>query len=189
MIQAMGVFRAAVFVGAVLSGVAGANAATPPPSHAPARPAAQTHNAVVQKPTPAATTKATTAPAHASAPVSTVPFPDWLVALLVCLGIALILSLGAFALRFFLDQDNERGAGSLILLTLPVLAALGLVLIPFAPGLDTGRWIPVDVLAIAVFVGGAFLGFLYGLPVVDADALKTAGTSAGTFIRPRDSLI
>ena len=176
------VIRTFLIVCVVLYGASYAGAATLDQAARTRQPS--THDAV-PRPTAAAPTPA---PVHVPAPPSIVPIPEWLVALLVCLGIALLVAMGAVALRFFLDQDNKKGAGSLILLTLPILAVLGLVLIPFAPGLDTGRWIPVDVLAIAVFVGGAFLGFLYGLPVVDADALKTAGSTAGTFIRPSTKL-
>ena len=61
-------------------------------------------------------------------------------------------------------------------------------MIYFAPDLCDGRWVPVDVMAGMVFVVGAALGFLYGLPAIDPDALKAAGAASGTFLRPSTKL-
>jgi hypothetical protein len=116
----------------------------------------------------------------------------WVGGLLTAAGIALLLLFLwiAFGRRQqkYDAADKKAGAGPALLAGLPILAALGLALVPFAPDLCDGKWIPVDELAVALMVGGGFLGFLYGLPVVDPEALKKAAATAGTFTRPSTKL-
>ncbi|GAC1534736.1 MAG: hypothetical protein NVS2B17_04160 [Candidatus Velthaea sp.] len=88
----------------------------------------------------------------------------------------------------FGNRDPSQSIGPAVVAVLPFLVALGLITIPFAPNLGDGRWVAVDVLAVALFVVGAFFGYLYGLPVTDPDALKATGTAAGTFLRPSSKL-
>jgi hypothetical protein len=152
------------------------HAATKKPQAKPANPLAKTQ--VKQPATP---------PAKPVVPPTT-PIPAWLVYLLVAAGGALLAVLAAFAVNRRPKADPGKDNGPALLATLPVLAALGFGLIPFAPNLGDGRWIPVDIVGLALFIGGALLGFLYGLPVVDPDALKAVGTSAGTFVRPGSKL-
>jgi len=118
----------------------------------------------------------------------TEPIPTWFGVLLSILGVAI------FALLIWIllgAPGNGRmagGAGPALLAALPIVAAVGFVLIRFAPDLGDGKWVVVVSLAAAILVAGGFLGFLYGLPVVDPDAVKAAGTAAGTFTRPSTKL-
>jgi len=120
-------------------------------------------------------------------PAPTTPFPAWSGYVTTAVGAVLFALLGALAFGWRAGAA-QRGAGPALLATIPLLAFLGLLAIPFAPNLGAGNWIPVEALAVALFVAGAFLGFLYGLPVIDPDAVKAAAASAGTFLRPGTKL-
>ena len=113
---------------------------------------------------------------------------SWVGITLSVVGIVLIFLVSWVALGGPARIQSRGGSGPKLLSALPVLAALGLVLVPYSPDLCDGRWIPIDELAMAILVGGAFLGFLYGLPAVDTDALKAVGETAGTFTRPSTKL-
>jgi hypothetical protein len=130
----------------------------------------------------------TSPPRSTSAADRTEPIPRWVGTLLAIVGVA-ILGLLLWILTGAPGRGRmQSGAGPALLATLPVLAALALIIIPFAPDLGGGKWIVVDSIAVAILVAGGFVGFLYGLPVVDADAVKAAGTAAGTFTRPSTKL-
>ncbi|HYW53943.1 MAG TPA: hypothetical protein VE826_08235 [Dongiaceae bacterium] len=120
-------------------------------------------------------------------PPATLRQASWVAWALGAAGAAVALVLIGLAWRAFASKSAEP-TGPAIVAALPVLAALGFAIIPFAPMLGEGRWVPVEVLAAGVLLGGGFLGFLYGLPVVDPDALKTYGAAAGTFVRPGTKL-
>lgn len=127
-------------------------------------------------------------PARTTGPAPTRPFAGWVGYVLAVVGGVLFAVIAGLAISFRPGIPGPSRAGPALLAALPVVAALGLLVIPFAPNVDGGRWIPIEVLAVALMVGGSFFGFLYGLPIVDQDAVKAAGASAGTFLRPGTKL-
>lgn len=125
-----------------------------------------------------------TPPSHDNAN-DTTSMAWWMLWLIGLLGLSLA---SAVALVVAQWRWRYQQPGTWLLVTLAVLATAGLVIIPFSPHLaQNHRWIPVDAICMAILLGGAFLGFLYGLPVVDTTALAGAA-SATTFLRPSSKL-